>query len=96
MKTKILLSFLTLAVISGPVLGASRTITLAVHNMTCAVCPITVKKALEHVSGVQQVSVDYANKAVTVQFDDTKTTTDKLSEATTEAGYPSTLNGTGK
>jgi len=52
MKTKIFQLFLTFAVISASALAASRTVTLAVQNMTCAVCPITVKKALEHVSGV--------------------------------------------
>ena len=91
MKTKILLLFLAFAVISGSTLAASRTVTLDVQNMTCAVCPITVKKALEHVSGVQQVSVDYASKTATVQFDDTAATADKLTEATKEAGYPSSI-----
>lgn len=91
MKTKILLFFWAVAVTSGSALAASRTITLNVQNMTCAVCPITVKKALEHVSGVQQVKVDYANKTATVQFDDTAATADKLTEATKAAGYPSSI-----
>ena len=91
MKTKILLLFLAFAVISGSALAASRTVTLDVQNMTCAVCPITVKKALEHVSGVQQVKVDYATKTATVQFDDTVATADKLTEATKSAGYPSSI-----
>ncbi|MDD5460508.1 MAG: mercury resistance system periplasmic binding protein MerP [Methylococcales bacterium] len=91
MKTKILLLFLTFAIISGSVLAAPRTVMLDVQNMTCAVCPITVKKALERVSGVQQVKVDYATKTATVQFDDTETTADKLTEATKEAGYPSSI-----
>ena len=89
MKTNILLLFLAIAVTSDVVLAASRTITLDVQNMTCAVCPITVKKALEHVSGVQQVKVDYADKTATVQFDDTMVTADNLTEATKAAGYPS-------
>ena len=91
MKTKILLFFLAFAVTSGSALAVSRTITLDIQNMTCAVCPITVKKALEHVSGVQQVKVDYANKTATVQFDDTTATADKLTEATKAAGYPSSI-----
>jgi periplasmic mercuric ion binding protein len=86
MKNKILLLFLTSVVTSGMALSASRTVKLDVKNMTCAVCPITVKKALEHVSGVQQVSVDYASKTATVQFDDTTATEDKLTEATKVAG----------
>ena len=96
MKTKTLLFFLAFAVTSGSALAASRTITLDVQNMTCAVCPITIKKALERVSGVQQVKVDYANKTATVQFDDTAATAVKLTEATKAAGYPSTVKGEGK
>ena len=40
MKTKILLPFLAFAVTSGVALAASRTVTLDVQNMACAVCPI--------------------------------------------------------
>ena len=96
MKNKILLLFLAFTDISGVALAASSMVTLDVQNMTCAVCPITVKKALEHVSGVQQVSVDYASKTATIQFDDTVATANKLTEATKAAGYPSTVKGDGK
>ncbi len=91
MKTKTILFFLAFAVTSNLALAASRMVTLDVQNMTCAVCPITVKKALEHVSGVQQVKVDYAGKSATVQFDDMTATVDKLTEATKAAGYPSAI-----
>jgi periplasmic mercuric ion binding protein len=91
MKTKTLPLFLAFAFMSGSALAASRTVTLAVQNMTCAVCPITVKKALEHISGVHQVSVNYESKTATVQFDDTIATVDKLAEATKSAGYPSSV-----
>lgn len=91
MTTRILMPILALAVTCGSALADSRTVTLDIQNMTCAVCPITVKKALEHVSGVQQVSVDYVSKTATVQFDDTAATAEKLTEATKAAGYPSSL-----
>jgi mercuric ion binding protein len=91
MTARILLSVLALAVTCGSALAASRTVMLDVQNMNCAVCPITVKKALEHVSGVQQVSIDYAGKTATVRFDDTATTADKLAEATKAVGYPSSI-----
>jgi mercuric ion binding protein len=91
MRIKILLFVLAFAVLFGSALAASNRVTLTVQNMTCAVCPITVKKALERVAGVQQVSVDYAGKTATVQFDDTMTTADKLAEATKAAGYPSSI-----
>jgi len=47
MKTRIFLFFLSFVAPSGSALAASRTVTLDVKNMTCAVCPLTVKKALE-------------------------------------------------
>jgi mercuric ion binding protein len=96
MNPQILSLFLALSFISGMALATSRTVTLDVQNMTCAVCPLTVKKALEGVSGVQNVSVAYESKTATVQFDDATTTLDKLTEATKAAGYPSTVKGTGK
>lgn len=91
MKMRIFLFFLSFVATSSIVLAASRSVTLDVKNMTCTVCPITVKKALENVSGVQQVSVNYADKTATVQFDDTATTADQLTEATKNAGYPSSI-----
>jgi mercuric ion binding protein len=91
MKTRIFLFFLAFVATSGVALAASRTVTLDVKNMTCAVCPLTVKKALEHVAGVQQVTVDYASKTATVEFDDATATPDQLTEATKNAGYPSSI-----
>lgn len=81
-------TFLTLA---GAANAATRTVTLAVQNMTCAVCPITVRKALEKVAGVTQAEVSYESKEAVVTYDDTKTSVEALIKATTDAGYPSTV-----
>jgi mercuric ion binding protein len=70
---------------------ATKTVTLAVENMSCAACPITVRKALEKVPGVAKVKVDFDTKTATVTFDPAKTKVDDLTRATTEAGYPSKL-----
>lgn len=70
---------------------ATKTVTLDVKNMTCAACPITVRKSLEKVSGVSKVKVDFDTKTATVTFDPAKTDVEALTRATTEAGYPSTL-----
>jgi mercuric ion binding protein len=91
MKTRIFLFFLGCVALSGLALAASRTVTLDVKNMTCAVCPLTVKKSLGHVAGVQQVTVDYASKTATVEFDDATATLDQLTEATKNAGYQSSI-----
>jgi mercuric ion binding protein len=66
-----------------------QTATLAVENMTCGTCPIVVKKALERVPGVTSTSVDFDKKTATVTFDPDKATSAKLTQATTDAGFPS-------
>ena len=68
-----------------------RTATLAVENMTCGTCPIVVKKALERVPGVSATTVDFDSKTATVTFDPDKASTVQLTQATTEAGFPSKL-----
>lgn len=69
-----------------------ETVTLDVANMSCSTCPITVKKALEKVTGVQKVVVDYQTKTATVTFDADKAKVASLTSATTNAGFPSTLH----
>jgi mercuric ion binding protein len=64
--------------------------------MTCPVCPITLKKALENVSGVSKIEVRFEKKQVLVTFDDAKTNTDALVKATTNAGLPSQPDKTTK
>jgi mercuric ion binding protein len=76
-------------ILAAPAWASPKTVTLNVSGMTCAACPITVKKALEKVGGVSKVEVRFENKQVLVTFDDAKTNTDALVKATTNAGYPS-------
>ena len=79
--------------ISPAAYSAERTITLAVDNMYCAACPITVKGSLEAVPGVVKAVVSYANRTAVVTFDDQKTTPAALMAATAHAGYPSSIKG---
>jgi mercuric ion binding protein len=71
--------------------GTPQTVILKVQNMTCSVCPITVKKALEKVQGVANVKVDLGAKTATVTFDPDKANADALVKATAEAGYPASV-----
>lgn len=68
-----------------------QTVTLDLPTMNCAMCPITVKKALAKVDGVSRAEVSYEDKEAMVTFDDEKTSADALIEATTNAGFPSTI-----
>jgi mercuric ion binding protein len=71
--------------------GTLQTVTLEVRNMTCAICPITVKKALEKVPGVTDAKVDFDKKTASVSFDPDKANVARLTKATADAGYPSAV-----
>lgn len=70
-----------------------KTVTLEVQGMTCAACPITVKKALKNVRGVSDVKVDYKSGTAEVNFDPNKTSADELAKAVKTVGFPTTVKG---
>lgn len=76
---------------ASPLWAANKSVKLSVPGMTCAVCPITVKKSLINIKGVNTVEVSFENKLAVVTFDDSKTNVEALTAATFDAGYPSTV-----
>jgi mercuric ion binding protein len=90
MKSVFLASLLVVLMVSSLWAG-ERTVTLSIPGMNCPLCPITVKKALQKVQGVEKVTVSYENKEAVVTFDDAKTSAEALMKATTDGGYPSTV-----
>lgn len=71
----------------------SQSATFAIENMTCALCPVTVRKAMESVAGVKSVSVDFEHKTATVVFDPAVTDRAAIAAASTNAGYPAATTG---
>lgn len=88
---RLLLSAALVSLSSAAFAGAPQTVTLKVENMTCRLCPVTVRKALEKTSGVAEAKVDFDKKTATVTFDPDKTDAAALVKATTNAGYPSSM-----
>lgn len=84
---KLLVSLLLSAAVA-PLAAAPRTATLSVENMTCALCPLTVKKAMSKVDGVSKVEVSYEKREAVVTFDDARTSVQAIAKASTDAGYP--------
>lgn len=78
-----------LIVSSGRAMAEQRTVTLVVNNMYCEACPYMVKKTIEQVSGVSQVTVSFKEKTAVVVFDDARAEVKDLMDATTGAGFPS-------
>lgn len=79
------------ATLSTPAWPATKTVTLSVPGMTCEACPITVKKALSKVAGVEKAEVSFEKREAVVTFDDAKMSADALTKATANAGYPATV-----
>lgn len=94
MKATLILATLALAAaIPVSAAAAQKTVVLSVPTMNCAACPITVRKALEKVPGVQTVKATLEPPEAVVTFDDAKTSVHRLTEATRQAGYPSSVKG---
>ena len=89
---KRLLAAVLLAVPLTVLAADPQTVVLDVQNMTCELCPITVKKALDKVPGVAATKIDLTKKTATVKFDPERANVAALVKATTNAGYPSTAH----
>ncbi len=76
---------------AGAALAGEQTVRLNVANMTCISCPYIVKRSLEDVDGVPEAAVSYEEHQATVRFDDGKTATAALTQATAGYGFPSTV-----
>ena len=71
--------------------GEPKQAVLDVPGMNCALCPITVRKALQQVPGVIEATADLATKRAEVKYDPEKVTPPQLAAAVTSAGYPATV-----
>lgn len=76
---------------SGPLLAAEQTVTFDVPGMYCASCPYIVQAAMGEVEGVTSVVADSSTRTATVVFEDTKTNTDDIAEASALAGYEASV-----
>ena len=71
--------------------GDIQEVVLRVEGMSCETCPITVKTALSRLEGVEEVHVTYDPPQAVVRFDPSRVSVEDLEQATTNAGYPSSM-----
>ena len=88
---KLSLALASFIATATPSWAAVQTVTLSLPTMDCPVCPITVKKALTKVEGVSKAEVNFDKRQATITFDDARATVQKLTKATEDAGYPSSV-----
>ena len=85
-------SLLALAVAVTPATaGETQRVVLEVPSMNCALCPLTVRKALERVPGVIEARASYEPKRAEVTYDPDKVSPEMLAKAVADAGYPATV-----
>ncbi len=89
--SKVLL-VLAIAVLAGGSLNAApdgeETASFSVEKMTCATCPIAVRKAMERVEGVKEVKVDFDSKTAVVTYDAGMTDANAIGAASTDVEFP--------
>ena len=88
---KKLFAIIAFSAVAAPAWAAPKTVTLTVPGMTCAACPLTVKQAISKVDGVNRVDVKFDQREAVVTFDDAKASVQNLTQATENAGYPSSV-----
>ena len=77
---------------AAPAIAAdARTATLHVPSMFCALCQISVRKALERLPGVIEAKADNNSKRAEVKYDPDKVSADDLAAALSKSGFPATV-----
>ncbi len=61
--------------------------TLGVTGMTCASCAKAIERSVTKVEGINSANVNVATEKLNVEFDEAKTSIDKIKEAVKKAGY---------
>ncbi|NOR19862.1 MAG: hypothetical protein GQ538_07205 [Xanthomonadales bacterium] len=71
--------------------GQQREVTFSVEKMICVACPITVRKAMQRVNGVQEVRVNFEARTATVVYDPDLTTADQIGKSSADVGFPAAV-----
>ena len=72
-------------------IASSKTVKIKCTEMSCAGCKKKITQSIKYLDGIKKVFIDLETKIITVTFDDTKTSADKIIGAIAEAGYESEL-----
>jgi mercuric ion binding protein len=64
-----------------------NTATFHVDKMTCATCPIAVKKAMQRVDGVESIDINFDSKKAVVIYNADVTNPQAIADAATNVGF---------
>lgn len=67
---------------------ANKTETISIKTSSqCDMCKLTLEKAMAYEKGVKKSNLDVPTSVLTVEYNPTKTTPEKIKKAVTETGY---------
>lgn len=91
MNPLIKITLLTMALIVSNVAfsqKANKTETISIKTSSqCDMCKLTLEKAMAYEKGVKKSNLDVPTSVLTVEYNPTKTTPEKIKKAVTETGY---------
>jgi len=68
-------------------------VVLSVPDMSCPMCPVTVRRALKGIDGVQEADADLESKQARAVFDPVRTDPEIMIAAIRNAGFSATVKG---
>ena len=83
----ITLFFFTMTITLTAADAEVKTSVFKCKEVNCSGCQKHITEAVKTLDGIKSVKVNLETKLVTVVYDDTKTTADKIKSAIEEAGY---------
>jgi mercuric ion binding protein len=90
MHLKKIISATVLALLLGTGFAAQaapRSVTLVLEGMYCAMCPVTIKTALDFTDGVVETRVSRDPDEAVIRYDDAKIGPAKLIDVVKKSGY---------
>lgn len=91
MKNLIKATLLTMAlIVSSAVFSqkANKTETISIKTSSqCDMCKLTLEKAMAYEKGVKKSNLDVPTSVLTVEYNPSNTTPEKIKKAVTETGY---------
>lgn len=76
---------------SQAVFSVQQTVSLELIGMYCAMCPVTIRTALDMSDGVESVKVSRDPDKAVVVYDDAETSPEELIKVVVNAGYDATI-----
>lgn len=73
------------------VAAKTERVRVAVEGMSCSGCAVGIKSMLKRTDGVISAEVSYENKEAVVEYDNERTTHEKIIEVITNLGYKASV-----